>query len=74
MITSQEAREIAKKVDDLGMNVLKAVHNSGLNEIRGALLLLASANEALAQELEEKNIRILELEEAAGRFKVESSL
>lgn len=66
MITAQEARDAVKRMDGLWMGLIKAVHDSGLDEIRGLLVYLASANESLAEENERLKERVAKLERAAG--------
>lgn len=66
MITAQEAREAVKRMDGLWMRLIKVLHDSGLDEIRGLLVYLASINENLAEENERLKERVAELEKAAG--------
>ena len=66
MITAQEAREAVKRMDGLWMRLIKVLHDSGLDEIRGLLVYLASVNENLAEENERLKERVTELERAAG--------
>ena len=66
MITAQEAREAVKRMDGLLMRLIKVLHDSGLDEIRGLLVYLASINENLAEENERLKERVAELEKAAG--------
>lgn len=66
MITAQEAREAVKRMDGLWMRLIKVLHDSGLDEIRGLLVYLASVNENLAEENERLKERVTELEKAAG--------
>lgn len=66
MITAQEARNAVKRMDGLWMGLIKAVHDSGLDEIRGLLVYLASVNESLAEENERLKERVAKLERAAG--------
>lgn len=65
MITAQEARNAVKRMDGLWMGLIKAVHDSGLGEIRGLLVYLASVNESLAEENERLKERVAKLERAA---------
>lgn len=48
------------------MGLIKVVRDSGLDEIRGLLVYLASVNENLAEENERLKERVTELERAAG--------
>ncbi len=66
MITAQEARDAVKRIDGLWMGLIKVVRDSGLDEIRGLLVYLASVNENLAEENERLKERVTELERAAG--------
>lgn len=66
MITAQEAREAVRRMDGLWMRLIKVLHDSGLDEIRGLLVYLASVNENLAKENERLKERVAELEKAAG--------
>lgn len=66
MITAQEAREAVKRMDGLWMRLIKVLHDSGLDEIRGLLVYLASVNENLTEENERLKERVTELERAAG--------
>ena len=66
MIMAQEAREAVKRMDGLWMRLIKVLHDSGLDEIRGLLVYLASVNENLAEENERLKERVTELERAAG--------
>ena len=66
MITAQEAREAVKRMDGLWMGLIKVLHDSGLDEIRGLLVYLASINENLTEENERLKERVAELEKAAG--------
>ena len=66
MITAQEAREAVKRMDGLWMRLIKVLHDSGLDEIRGLLVYLASINENLTEENERLKERVAELEKAAG--------
>ena len=66
MITAQEAREAVKRMVGLWMRLIKVLHDSGLDEIRGLLVYLASINENLAEENERLKERVAELEKAAG--------
>lgn len=66
MITAQEARDAVKRIDGLWMGLIKVVHDSGLDEIRGLLVYLASVNEDLAEENSRLKERLAKLEKAAG--------
>ena len=66
MITAQEARDAVKRMDGLWMELVKLIRNSGLDEIRGLLVYLASVNEDLAEENNRLKERLAKLEKAAG--------
>lgn len=66
MITAQEARDAVKRMDGLWMELVKLIRNSGLDEIRGLLVYLASVNEDLTEENNRLKERLAKLEKAAG--------
>ena len=66
MITAQEARDAVKRIDGLWMGLIKVVRDSGLDEIRGLLVYLATVNEDLVEENSRLKERLAKLEKAAG--------